>query len=99
MNEVRHCERPKCLVEGCDEPKKCRGLCAACYSIARLRVNSGLVTWSDLVSMGLALEVEERPRNPFASALEEKLESKKQMNGAMDDVVADAMQQPAPDAP
>lgn len=45
-----------CLTPGCGKVIRARGLCQACYSAARLRVNSvPSITWDTLSDVGLAL--------------------------------------------
>lgn len=76
----------KCLIEGCDRKAKSRGLCDACYQVARKRVNGGVVTWNQLFALGLAIPAKrDTKKNAFADALKAKLA-----------VAADAaLQQPA----
>lgn len=47
--------RPRCLTKGCAGKAHSRGLCPACYRVARHHIGKGIVTWDDLVDLGLAL--------------------------------------------
>ncbi len=62
-----------CLTPNCGLPAKTRGLCAPCYSAARLRVSSGLTSWEELEANGLTLSSRANPSNAFAAALEKQL--------------------------
>ena len=58
---------PKCLVPDCGRLVMTRGLCQACYSVARHLVNDGKTTWEALEVAGKVL-----PRNGRAGTLRAK---------------------------
>lgn len=67
----------KCIVENChypNAPALKRGLCMRCYSTAKKQVESGAVTWDELVGLGLALSVADADGDPFTVALNKKME-------------------------
>ena len=45
----------RCLIDGCEQEAKSRGLCTNCYQLARLQVRANKVTWEQLEQMGLAV--------------------------------------------
>lgn len=47
--------KPKCLVRGCKEPRRTRGMCEGCYHSALSMVKSGEKTWDDFIKAGEAL--------------------------------------------
>lgn len=68
----------KCLTPNCsrpDAPALGRGLCMKCYSKAKKSVESGIVTWDELVGHGMALSKEETGEDPFTVELKKKMES------------------------
>lgn len=65
-------KQKKCLTPGCVEDARCRGLCKACYSTARLRVSSGLNSWEQLENVGLVLPSKAPERTAFSTALEKQ---------------------------
>lgn len=56
-----------CIVEGCDRPSKCRGLCRCCYAKALSKVKNYETTWEELERAGLAGPSQRIP-NPFGMA-------------------------------
>lgn len=66
-------EAPRCcLTKGCMRPVATaliRGLCMLCYSTAKKMVDNGTTTWTELVTMGLALA--QSNSDQFAAAFEE----------------------------
>jgi len=68
----------KCFIGDCHRPSMARGLCVNCYQAARLRVNSGLVTWEQLEQAGLSKpkQKESGPGNggKFSGAFDEKFQ-------------------------
>ena len=44
----------KCLIENCEREAVCRGLCWACYQLARRHVIANKGTWDQLVEDGFA---------------------------------------------
>lgn len=50
-------KKTKCIAPGCNRPVHCRGLCNACYFVARREIKSGHVpSWDYLVDLGLAVQ-------------------------------------------
>lgn len=66
-----HTNKPNCLVAGCNEPTRSRGLCEDHYSDARrqLRLTNG--TWADLEKAGLALPRGVQRLNDFSRQVRE----------------------------
>ena len=70
---------PECIIPKCSNIQNpndwARGLCMRCYGIAKKRVEAGVVTWEELVGLGLALPKEsEGESDPFSVELKKKLE-------------------------
>ena len=60
----------ECLVPGCTNEAKSRGLCGNCYTAARNAVKGGKTTWEKLEKAGLAL-ASSRQESAFAKAFGE----------------------------
>lgn len=60
------------MIDGCDREIEARGLCHSCYQVALRKVKEGVVSWENLVDMGLALKTEATKRSPFSKALDVK---------------------------
>jgi hypothetical protein len=67
-------ERVDCLTPDCSGVARSRGLCAACYGTARLRVASGLNTWTELEVAGLALPTVNNGQSAFTAAMQKQTE-------------------------
>ena len=65
----------KCLVKACDGKAKSRGLCVSCYQSASKLVQTGKITWDQLVELGLALEAKNKGGQGglFYTELQERL--------------------------
>lgn len=57
-----------CIVPKCNKAVKVRGLCMACYCIARRLVANGETTWTKLEKRGFAKSPTRGHRSPFADA-------------------------------
>ena len=44
----------QCITEGCDNKQRTRGLCNACYYMARVLIRDGKTTWEEMVRRGVA---------------------------------------------
>ena len=63
----------KCIIDNCYRLGAQRGLCLVCYSKAKKVVDSGKVTWDQLVGLGLAGDGD-RGGDMFNEALKKALE-------------------------
>lgn len=64
--------RNVCLVAGCNNKSKVRGLCENCFATARVAIATGQKTDAELVSCGLMLPMQKRgpkKKNPMSAAL------------------------------
>jgi len=71
--------KPECLVPGCSEASKTRGLCGRDYAKALGMVNSGRTTWKELEVLGLTSKPTAhcRPINaPFEREVLQRLHDK-----------------------
>ena len=67
----------KCMTSNCHYQQAQalgRGLCMRCYSKAKANVEEGIVTWDELVGLGLALSKEDGGLDPFTIELNKRLE-------------------------
>lgn len=55
MSEESQKPKAQCIIEGCVNDVKTRGLCSSCYTGASKAVKGGTVTWDRLVGLELAL--------------------------------------------
>lgn len=56
-----------CVIEGCSNKARSRGLCESCYRQARRMIQEGTATgWPSLIAQGLAKDT----RSPFRAAAE-----------------------------
>lgn len=62
-----------CLISGCGELPKSRGLCGQHYAIARGRVKSGKLSWGQLEILGLSMPVSVSQSGRFVSEFDEAL--------------------------
>lgn len=65
-----------CIINGCQRPRFCRGLCRKCYRAAYQSVAIGQTSWEELQPLGLAHARDARGRhsgggNLFYQALSE----------------------------
>lgn len=71
VNVMNACHS-KCLMRGCKEKPRARGLCKADYASALHAIKKGRTTWSTLLRRGLAL-----PARPYVRRLSAFLKGKK----------------------
>lgn len=58
-----------CIIPNCTRQAVCRGLCTTCYQNAKKQVCRGIITWDELISLGLLLP-RKLQRSPFSIALD-----------------------------
>lgn len=64
-------KKGKCLVRGCQEPIKSRGLCSTHYQAAIRQIEKQPTTWEQLEAEGLAKPLRKTAsRSPYVQAIE-----------------------------
>lgn len=72
-----------CLVPGCDELVRCRGLCTACYRRAQVMTSLDIVTWEELIELGLALPAMHRTQTSRFTIELERARARRKLAAAM----------------
>ena len=72
--------KTKCLIDGCTRAAVSRGLCHACYSVARGTILRNETSWEELENLGLARHFT-MGRAPAAGAFAIALANAKNMKG------------------
>ena len=68
--------KSKCIIRGCHDPVKSRGLCDTCLTAAKREVKKGETTWEELYQRKLAIPPGERGR-PKSAAFHRALKATK----------------------
>ncbi len=73
MNIFNHQINPmqtiKCLIIKCEDEVQTRGLCAKCYSTARMMMASGKITEQELLDKGMILPARPKVESRFKAEL------------------------------
>lgn len=64
-SEPKSDPKPQCLIDGCEEEARWKGICGRCYHQAKTLIKEGKTTWEELADLRLCVEPEKKLLTAF----------------------------------